>query len=484
MSDAHHTPVLVGLGESTQRHDDPRNALEPLALMAQAVQTAVADTGAADALHGCGYIAVPGGRWAYANPAGAMARLFGAAQACTVLSTVGVLQQTLVGEACARIARGEVQTALVCGADAGWRLQSAQRLGVALQDSQQTDAPHLRMVPTEEMRHPAELDAGLAMPMGIYAMMDSALRARQGWSIAQHRDRLATLYARLARIAVDNPHAWLREAPDAQAIRGGADNPMLAFPYTRLHCSNWSVDQAAALVFCSQARAVELGIPRERWIHPLGSAESNHMVPMVARSDVSRCPGARIAGQALLQASGIKAHDIALIDLYSCFPFAVTSFADALGLPLERDLSVTGGMSFAGGPWNNYVLQATVRAASLMRQGQGDTALVSCVSGVVTKQGFGLYAREPLRSFLRIDVTPAVARAMPVREVVRGYSGRATVAGCTVLRERQQAPRAVLLLDTPEGRRAIATSEAPALVQGIREEEFVGRSLSVKEGRA
>jgi acetyl-CoA C-acetyltransferase len=473
----------VGLGTSTQRCEDPRQAREPLDLLLQAVGAAVMDTGADEVLQGCGYIAVPQGRWNYANPAGAVARRFGAQDPCTVLSKVGVLQQTLVAEACARIARGQAHTTLVCGADAGYRLQRAQALGVQLQHQQQTDEPHLRMVPAEEMRHPAELDAELVMPVGIYAMMESALRFRHGWSVEQHRDQLARMYARFATIASNNPSAWLRTAPDESLIRGAQGNAMTAFPYTRLHCSNWSVDQAAALLFCSEARARELGIPRDRWIYAVGAVESNHMVPMSARERIEECPGARIGGRVLLETAGLRADSIDLVDLYSCFPFAISSFADALGLPLDRDLTVTGGMSFAGGPWNNYFLQATVRAAELMRQGRGDTALLSCVSGVVTKQGFSLYAREPLRDFFHTDVTEDVIRSTPERQVLRGYSGPGTIAGCTVLHLRGRAPRAVALIDTPDGRRAVVTGDSPSMVEGFEQEEFVGRKLRAAGGR-
>ena len=39
-------PVLVGFGQTTQRSDDPRSALEPVALAAQAARRAEADSGA------------------------------------------------------------------------------------------------------------------------------------------------------------------------------------------------------------------------------------------------------------------------------------------------------------------------------------------------------------------------------------------------------------------------------------------------------
>jgi acetyl-CoA C-acetyltransferase len=481
ISDAARTPVLVGIGVATRREDDARLALEPLDLMLEAVRAAGRDSGAAATLAGTQYIAVPRGRWNYRNPAGEIARCIAAERATTVLSSVGVLQQSLIGEACARIARGEAHTTLVCGADAGYRLLRAQLAGLSLHDRDQDDAPDIFIAPKDELRHALELRVGLKMPVGLYAMLESAYRARHGWSVSAHRERLAALYARFSAIAAANPHAWHRDTHTSEQIRdASARNPMQAFPYTRLHVSTWNVDQAAALLFCSAERATQLGIPRTQWIYALASSESNHMVPVVARADLSRCPGARIAGEAALHGAGVALDELDLVELYSCFPLAVETYAEALSLPLERDLTVTGGMPFAGGPYNNYVLQATARSAELLRQrGQG-TALVGCVSGVLTKQGFGLWSRAPAsQAFVHADVSHEVARAVATVEVLDDYQGAAEVAAYTVLHGRDQAPRGVALLNTPSGQRLLATTDDSSLIARMENEEWIGRRLRV-----
>ena len=480
------TPVLVGIGTATRREEDFTRALEPMDLMLEAVTAAGRDSGSKASLAGAQYIAVPRGRWSYSNPAGAIARAVGAVNATTVLTSVGVLQQTLIGEACARIARGEAHTTLVAGADAGYRLLRAQIAGQPASEREQGDEPDIYLAPKDELRHPVEKRAGLQMPVGLYAMMESAFRAKQGWSVADHRERLAQLGERFSHVAADNPHAWQRNAQDVAAIRDASDrNPMQAFPYTRAHCSTWNVDQAAALLFCSAARAEQLGIPRAQWIFPLASTESNHMVPVSAREDLAACPGARITGQAALAAGDMKAQDIDLVELYSCFPFAVEAYADALGLPITRALTVTGGMAFAGGPYNNYLLQATCRAAQLMRQGKGRTALVSCVSGVVTKQGFGLWSVEPPSlpqgEFFHADLSQTVAREMRTLEVLDEFTGPAKVAGYTVLHGRGQLPRGIALVDTPLGQRAMTTTENPALIARMQLDEFVGQQVQIEQ---
>ena len=256
---------------------------------------------------------------------------------------------------------------------------------------------------------------------------------------------------------------------------------MQAFPYTRLHVSTWNVDQAAALLLCSAARAEALGIPRSRWIYALASSESNHMVPVCARADLSRCPGARIAAQAALNGAGVAADEVDLVELYSCFPIAVETYAEALALPLARDLTVTGGMPFAGGPYNNYVLQATARAAELLRaRGQG-LALVGSVSGVLTKQGFGLWSMAPATSaFVHADVSGEVAAALTTVEVLDSFQGEAKVAGYTVLYGRGQVPRAVLLVDTPDGMRAMATTQDATLIACMQARELVGNKVRIE----
>ena len=490
MSLAARTPVLVGIGTATRREDDCTRALEPLDLMHEAVAAAGQDCAAPAALLGVQHIAVPRGRWAYRNPAGAIAQQIGATQATSVLASVGVLQQSLIGEACARIARGECHTTLVTGADAGYRLLRAQIAGREAGERETEGDPDISLSPKDELRHPVEKRAGIKMPVALYAILESAYRARQGWSLDEHRDRLAELGARFARIAAGNPHAWDRRALDADTIRGVAErNPMQAFPYTRLHCSTWNVDQAAALLFCSAARAKALGIPRERWVYPLASTESNHMAAVSARADLAACPGARIAGQAALEAGGITAQDLDLIELYSCFPIAVQAYAAELGLPLTRDLTITGGMAFAGGPYNNYVLQATCRAAELLRAGRGRNALVSSVSGVLTKQAFGLWrsaaaspdsAPAPARDFAHVDVSDTVAREVGVVEVLDDFSGSATVAGFTVLHGRGKAPRGLALANTADGKRVLATTEDAALTARMQAEEFVGRAVRIE----
>jgi acetyl-CoA C-acetyltransferase len=480
-------PVLVGIGVRNQREEDHRRALEPLDLMLQATQAAAADAvgseRAAALLRQVQQIAVPKGRWRYRNPGGEIARSIGAERARTVLANVGVLQQTLIGSACQAISEGEIDLAVVTGADAGFRMARARQQGERAAERQQEDEPHVLLQAEEELLHPAELAAGIRMPVALYAMVESAWRASQGWTVEEHRNRLATMLERFSQIAAESPDAWRRKPVDAAQIREpSASNPMQAFPYTRLHCTSWNVDQASALILCSQARAESLGIPSHRCVHALSSSESNHMVAVSAREDLASSGATRVAGSAALELAGLQSGDIDLWDLYSCFPIATSTFAQVLGIPAGRDLTVTGGMPFAGGPFNNYVLQATCRLAARLRQGGGANGVVSSVSGILTKQGFGAWGMQPASTaFQSVDVTGIVRQGTSVRHVLLEHTGAARIAGYTVSYDTE-GMRALILADTETGARLLASSTDPALCAAMQRDEFCGREVSVESG--
>ena len=84
---------------------------------------------------------------------------------------------------------------------------------------------------------------------------------------------------------------------------------------------------------------------------------------------------------------------------------------------------------------------------------------------------------------MRRDVTAEVAAAAAEVPVVEDYTGGGRIVGCTVLHARGEAPRAVALIDTDDGARALAVSEAEATIAGIQREEWVGRRVQVVSGR-
>jgi len=66
-----------------------------------------------------------------------------------------------------------------------------------------------------------------------------------------------------------------------------------------------------------------------------------------------------------------------------------------LGIPPERPPSLAGGMAFAGGPLNHFVLQGLVKMVEPLRNDAGSLGLVRAVSGILTMQGVSLWSTQP-----------------------------------------------------------------------------------------
>lgn len=482
------TPIIVGVGVKNQKHSDPTLASTAIELMTSAVKAAAEDAGNNKLLEECDTILVTKGIWDYSDPGRLIAREVGAERTTTVLTDFGILQTTLLAEAAKRIANKEAEVVIVTGGEARYRHLMGQINGVELEDTvQENDVPDEFLQPQAEMWLDAESNAGLAMPVGFYAILEMAQMHASGRGIEEHRDYLGNLYSRFSEIAMDNPHAWNKGVMKAEEIRNPAGkNTMLAFPYTKKHNTSMNVDQSSALIFCSVEKAEALNIPRSQWVFPRAIVESNHMNAVSQSRDLSRSIGADVAAKRLLEAVGMSAAEVDFLDLYSCFPIAVQSYANALHVSPDQEYSYTGAMPFAGGPMNNYVFQSTCRLVELLRV-NSDTkpeshGLISAVSGMLTKQGFGILSTLPPEAgtgFIFDDVTEQVAKENAPLEVLESFVGEATIASYTVLYEGGAPWRLVAICDTPNQQRVIAVNEDKDVMERAMAEDLCEKPVSV-----
>ena len=102
-----------------------------------------------------------------------------------------------------------------------------------------------------------------------------------------------------------------------------------------------------------------------------------------------------VLGRAAAEHLGAPLASLDHVEVYSCFPAAVRVQQRALGLPVDGVPTITGGEPFAGGPWNNFVLQATVAMVELLRAHPGARGMVTTVSGFLNKPGLAVYSTEP-----------------------------------------------------------------------------------------
>ena len=278
------------------------------------------------------------------------------------------------------------------------------------------------------------------------------------------------MWARFNAVAVGNPHAWIRKPVTAEEIsQPGPQNRMISWPYTKLMNSNNMVDQGAALLLTSVEQAKRLQIPAERWVYPqAGHRRARHLGDRRRATSCTGPPAIRIAGARVLELAGLGLDDIDYVDLYSCFPSAVQVAAAELGLAVDdpaRPLTVTGGLTFAGGPWSNYVMHSIATMAELLVANPGRRGLITANGGYLTKHSFGVYSTEPPAEFRWEDVQSAVDRE-PTRDGLVEWEGVGTVEAWTTPFNRDGQPeKAFLAVRTPDGSRTLALITDPAAAE-------------------
>ena len=475
------TPVLVGVG-TAHRPVDGSAAAEPVDLMVEAARAAAADAGAVHLVAKAQMVAVPEGNWAYPDPARLVADRIGAVAARTVRADVGVPQETPIGAALDRIRRGVLDVALVVGGEAmASRLRIQRAGGTPFETAQPEVSPDERWSTQGEFMADAEVQAGIWSPVEQYACIDNALRHAEGRTVDEHLDDIASLWAGMNAVAAGNPLADFGQARTVEFLRSaGPGNRPLAFPYAKWHSTQWSVDQAGALLLCSAEAARDAGVVLDRWVFPHVAVESSHSLSLTRRADLHRWPAMRLLGDAAAAQVGRPLAEVEHVECYSCFPAAVRVQQRELRLRTDGVPTVTGGMAFAGGPFNNFTYQAMAAVVPRLRESPGDLGMVTTVSGLLTKPGLAVWGAEPSRGEALIaDFAEEARAATATRDVTSTASGRATVATYTVTYEGDEPTRAFVVADLDDGRRWIGTSHHADLLARGTTEELVGTRVEV-----
>jgi acetyl-CoA C-acetyltransferase len=472
-------PVLVGLGAVS----DGANAVE---LMTRAVRAAADDAGAPALLASLDRVVVLQGSWSLTNPARTVARRVGSPEARTVLCQIGVSQQEAINAALGSVARGACDAVVVVGGEA----QAWARSGGAEPDEEHAPPDEVATRPPDFVA-PIEAAAGMVLPPVLqYALIENALAAAEGLTAEAQRDEIAALWARCNEVARSNPAAAFPAPLTAADIATpGPSNRPLAFPYNRWHASQWTVDQATALLVCSAARAADAGVPADRWLFPRVALHSSQAVTLTARRRLHAWPGMGVLGRAAEAHLGRRMRDLPLAEVYSCFPAAVRVQQRELGLDPSGTPTLTGGMAFAGGPFNHFVLQSMVTLAGRLRADPSALGLVTTVSGMLSKPGLAVWSASPAetdRPSLVADLGAETVAGTEVVSVVPEPPGdaRATVVSFTVTYggpDRADPERTAVVADLADGVRTAATCEDAATARLALREGLVGRDVRVKD---
>lgn len=478
------TPILVGAAQLTHRGGTPPS---PLELMASAARAAAEDAGTGALLAKVQSVAVVDlFSWPVPDPAAALAQELGIDARETVVSARGGNGPiALLGDAAARIAAGELDVALLAGGESGTAFQAALREGRDPGWATQPDGttPARTVGADRDPGDPAELEAGLIAPIFWYPLFEHAVRGAAGRTRDEHQAHLGELWLRFADVARENPHAWATDLPrTAEEIAQPAQgNRRVSDPYTKAMNANITVDQGAALLVCSVGAAEAAGIARERWVFVEATAGAHDHWLCGTRDRFDRSPAIAACGQAVLGHAGVAMDDVALLDLYSCFPSAVQVAGTELGIDLldpARAPTVTGGLTFAGGPANNYVMHSLAALVERLREQPEEHAYATAVGWYLTKHGAALLSgRPPAQAFRHHDVQHAVD-AQPARAIVPATEGvEGTVEAHTAIFDRDgTATMGIVSLLTSDGRRAFGRTHDPATIAALQDEEPLGRT--------
>ncbi len=473
------TPVLVGYGQVNQHDSDP--SVEPVDLMERAARAA-ADPRVLESVDSVRIVNLLSCH--YRNPGLLLAQRIRATDAESRYTSIGGnVPQSLVNQACLDIQRGSMDTVLIAGAET-WRTRTKLRAaGDRLDYTRQDDSVPLPPGAEDDFQlaGPVELRIHLDRPSYVYPMFEQALRITAGETPDEHRRRIGELWAGFSAVAQANPHAWNRDPVTAEQIsEPSPSNRMISWPYTKLMNSNNMVDQGAALVLMSAEKATQLQVPTDRWVFPYAGTDAHDTYLIAERAEFDGSPAIRIAGRRALELAGRGVDDMDFVDVYSCFPSAVQVAGRELGLPIDRSFTVTGGLTFAGGPWNNYVTHSIATMAERLTSAPGSLGLVTANGGYLTKHSFGVYGTEPPTGEFRWEDVQSTVDAEPTRVAEDAWEGVGTVESWTTPVSRDGAAEKVFLaVRTPADSRALAVITDASEAETSTREDIAGVKVRV-----
>jgi acetyl-CoA C-acetyltransferase len=478
------SPCIIGVAQRTV-HPGTGPSPEPLVLWDDVCRRAAADahaTGdvlaAADSLQIVYCMA-----WSYDAPVDRLADSLGISPRHRFYSGIGgTTPQVLVDDAAEAIIRGDMDLAVITGAEALETKRQAKKVGERVQWSYK--AEHPPPFPFEAPFHPAETAHNVFQAWLTFPVFDVARRARLGVGLDDYAQSVAELLAPMSQVAARNPYAWFPQERSVAELRDATpENRYVGWPYTKYEISVMDVDMAATVIVASHAKADELGVPMERRVYLRGWCYATDPVYLAEHRDLSESPAMRAASAEALRCAGVGIDDVAHIDLYSCFASSVHLACDALGIATDdaRGLTVTGGLPFSGGAGSNYMLHSIAALTDVLRADPGSQGLVSGVGMHMTKHCYAVYSTTPGEMAMpdqsRVQSSLDALGATPITDA---HAGPVSVASYTIAHGRDGAPEWGLVIgDLDDGTRAYGKVEDAALLAEMEAREFVGETVEL-----
>ncbi|MXP29933.1 acetyl-CoA acetyltransferase [Porphyrobacter algicida] len=475
-------PVIVGVGQINDRPATPQDGLDPVGLMAQALRRADSDAGGGW-LNRCDSLAVVSQlAWPQLNPLdGTLAQVLGMSPAHREQTDKpnGDSPIRLLHEAANRIGAGEASVCVVVGGEA---LRTAGQFA-ALQPREDGAKPNALRDATHRVRRGYAQSHGLVVPVDVYPLYENAGRAARGETLAEGQAESGKMWTGMSRIAERCEKAWLRKAATPEEIvTPTKSNRPIAFPYTKLQVANASVNQGAGFLVTSLAEARRRGVAEEQLVFIGHGAAAHESENFLERDGFTGSPSLAVSIERTLALNGVGAGDLDLVELYSCFPCVPKMARRVLGWPLDKPITVFGGLTFGGGPIGNYMSHAVCCMVERLREKRGPKqamrGLLFANGGYATHNHTILLSNQPTGASFPQDFdhqAEADAQRGPIPELDRVYAGPATIETYTVHYARDGSPKlGTIVARTPQGGRTLAVvagDDAP-LIEWLTSGEY------------
>src|ERR1700688_469361 len=453
-------PVIVGVGEITDRPTEIAAGLEPLTLLEEALKRAEADSGGKLLGEIASLDIVNFLSWRYRDPEKQLADRLGIKPKHAFYGPVGGESPIrYLHEAAQRIARGECSVAAVCGAEAQNTATKAERAGLT---PPWTPFAHDVEEPKRgaAFQKPMAVKLGVFRPVSVYPFYEAATSAHWGQTPREAMAESGALWSAYSRTACENPNAWLKRRFTPEEITTPSpDNRLIAWPYTKLMVANPTVNMGGAVLMTSLAKARAAGIAEDRLIHIWGGASAEEPRDYLVRDRFFESHAQNAVLRAAMELGGGDGKAFDAIELYSCFPCVPKMARRTLGLGADVQPPVTGGVTFFGAPLNTYMTHEACAMVRKLRSG-ARLGLLYGQGGFVTKHHGLVLSRQAPQHALAQDTSvqaEADGHRRPVPDFVTEAQGKGSVESFTVIYGRNgEVEHGVAMLRTSDNARALA----------------------------
>lgn len=479
-------PVIIGVGEASLK-TVPGQWPSPRELAGAAIRQALADTGQAepvsvaiDTIAAIRTFEDSGVSMGTGSPDN-VAEAFGAAGGISAPRLIyadvgGQSPQAMVNSLAGEIRRGETGLAIIVAGEATGTAKRARKAGVTLDWRLPSDTPfedkrsEFSILTRREIRHGI-----ISMPLA-YSLLENARRIERGTSrhdylVEMARNGAAASVKSLTREHAQFPVAFTTE----QLVAEHESDYHITDIYRRWRVAQDAVDLGGAIILTSAGKARELGVADDKMVWLAGASEASEP-PLSERDHIASPDAIGFTMHAALDQAGFTATDLGPVDIYSCFPVAVSAAVDTLGDPARApgDYTLTGGLGFFGGPGNGYTIYSLAAMVDALRKDGSKPALVTANGGVMSKQAVGVYtATQPPRPWNGDVIKGYVPKTVAVDDAPQG-KGRILTYARPVTKGVMGA--ATLVLDMETGTRAMA------VLEGVDDLDLGGMIVDVTPG--